>query len=113
MAESTTITGSIVEMPATTPCGLCEGRPVPVEALRRGGMNIKDDATCPQCDGSGVNPFVPMPVCGTDGCQASGMSMIGKSDPGTGEKLPTYKCSEGHITAIRYVSDVEAGGEHV
>ena len=88
----TTITATVVELPDTWPCGLCEGEP--------------DAFSCPQCNGSGVMPFSPMPVCGE--CDSGSLTFVGEGDAhGRDETLPVYRCGNDHLTAIRYVAKVE------
>ena len=88
----TTITATVVELPDTMLCGLCEGEP--------------DAFQCPQCNGSGVMPFPPMPVCGQ--CDARSLALLGEGDAhGRDETLPVYRCENGHLTAIRYVAKAD------
>lgn len=82
------VTGTVVfviEQPRYATCGACNGEPMP--------------GACPQCGSAGHLGFPPMPTCGAEGCDPAGLTLVGHYGE---DRLPTYECSNGHLTAIRF-----------
>jgi hypothetical protein len=90
------VTCDILQMPDGIACGLCLGEGLP-------------EWICPQCGNTGRlqwpgdGQMVPPPMCTR--CDARHMVLIGH---GGDERLPVYRCENGHLTAIRYA---RAAGE--
>ena len=103
--EGKQIDSVTIELPRYTTCGLCNGEPLTDEGKRILSEGTGFEITaCPQCQGEGVNPFPPMPVCGHEGCSPRSIELAGRDSPDE-DAHPIYRCSEGHYTRIIYTEE--------